>query len=128
MVVKCVIKENIKGVFKPYDVIINIKEPTSFAEKNYGSHMDQFGSTSTFILLPENLNKEEFSKKLHNSYLEIWPNLWDKDKDFIGGVSLIKLNDIYFTDLRSNLRKGEKKKVKIIILAGIILIISAIFN
>lgn len=127
LVVSGIIENNINSIFKNFDFLISINEPTIFAEEDFGSHMDQFSSVETFVLL-DNINREEVTNKLHKAYIDIWPNLWDKDPNFLGGVSLTRLDEIYFSPLGTNFKKGEKKKIYIIVFAGLILLASAIFN
>ena len=102
-------------------------------EEQSRAWMDNFGFIVTFVTLNEGASVEEVKEALLDKYMEVWSTFWTrepKDGSFIGGVSLIPLNELYFSNMSSNsgLRHSDSIMVWILVCVALVLLVSAMFN
>lgn len=120
-----------RTILQPVDIIMNINHPYLCSERVLGiNYMDNFGSVQTLVMLDKNANRDKVRNKIQNEFKKLW-DYWDKGT-FIGGSSLVRADELYFSDINTSnngvFRSGNKKMVDILFIAGIILLISALFN
>lgn len=117
--------------FGPYDIydeqdfMISIKN-SDLAE------MDNFGMINTYITLSEGAVIDTVNAKLLRKYCDYW-SWYGKDGSsgsFIWGSTLTRYDKIYYSTLQkySPMRSGNSRQVWILIIVGLVLLISAIFN
>jgi putative ABC transport system permease protein len=114
--------------FKHYDIFLSMKMMSGRYQR-----MDNFGMVHTFLTLADGADPDAVAEKLLDKYIAYWGDWYHRDGSdgaFIYGSTLTRFDKLYFTDLNSYapLRKGDKKVVEILLLVGIVLLISAIFN
>ena len=114
--------------FGHYDIFLSMKVLNRVYQR-----MDNFGSVKTFLTLADGADPDAVAEKLLDKYVEYWGDWYHRDADegaFIYGSTLTRFDKLYFTDMNSYapLRKGDRKVVEILLLVGIVLLISAIFN
>lgn len=115
------------SIFNPFDMMINIENQDFFAESVFGSHDDMFGSVNAFLLLPDGVDRAAFAGKMYDMFKEKWKTF--ASDTFLFSPQLVRLDEIYFSDLRSsNIQHGNRSRVEILLLAALILLISALFN
>lgn len=95
--------------------------------------LDNFGSIVTFVTLNEGASVEEVKEALLDKYMEVWNRFWTrepKDGSFLGGVSLIPLNEFYFSNIATNsgFRHSDVTMVWILVCVALVLLVSAVFN
>ena len=95
--------------------------------------LDNFGSIVTFVTLNEGASVEEVKEALLDKYMEVWGSFWPrepKDGSFLGGVSLIPLNEFYFSNIATNsgFRHSDSIMVWILVCVALVLLVSAVFN
>lgn len=131
LVVAGIIEDFDNDIFYPVDFIMNIRHPYLCLEEVLGlNYMDNFGTVFTFVKLPRDVNESAVRKKLLDEYKKTW-DFWDKS-EFLSGSSLVSINDLYFSDFSRDgdmlVRHGNRKMVNILVIAAIMLLISALFN
>ena len=102
-------------------------------EEQSRAWMDNFGFIVTFVTLNEGASVEEVKEALLDKYMEVWSTFWTrepKDGSIIGGVSLIPLNEFYFSNISTNssLRHSDATMVWILVCVALVLLVSAMFN
>ena len=102
-------------------------------EEQSRAWMDNFGSIVTFVTLNEGASVEEVKEALLDKYMEVWSRFWTrepKDGSFLGGVSLIPLNEFYFSNMATNsgFRHSDVTMVWILVCVALVLLVSAMFN
>lgn len=117
--------------FGPYDLYENVDFMYSI-KNSRNSAMDQFGNTQTFITLAEGVEPDIVSAKLLDKYTEYWEG-YGKDGStgsFLWGSTLTRYDEIYFSPLQKfdTMRSGNSRQVWILLIVGLVLLISAIFN
>lgn len=114
-------------VFKYFDMFTSIK-----VARNRVSWMDNFGSTMPIFRLAEGADSEKVRKDILAKYCEYWEGYKEENttNSFLWGASAIRLDQIYFSDIKaySTFRKGDKKQVELLFIVALVLLISAIFN
>lgn len=112
-------------IFESVDFLCSIKNSTS-------QPMDNFGNISTFITLAEGASPEEVNQKLLDEYIKYWS--WFAEDGSKGGLlwgsSLTRLDKLYFSPLEkyTPIRSGNERQVFILLIVGLVLLVSAIFN
>lgn len=112
-------------LFEKIDYICSI-------ENSINVQMDQFGMVSSFITLSEGASPEDVNSKLLDEYVKYW-SFYKADggsNTMLWGSSLTRFDKIYFSDLDKYppFRSGNSRQVNILLVVGLVLLISAIFN
>lgn len=125
---------NVMGVIKDfgaYDLFEKVDFICSI-KNSRNPEMDSFGTVSTFVTLSRGASVDEVNKKLLDEYVKYWDFFQEdnNNKSFLWGSSLTRFDKIYFSDLDkySPYRSGNPRQVNILLVVGLILLISAIFN
>ncbi len=112
----------------PYgDIVIN---PKTFIIDMCGfAQFDQFGSVITFAKVVPGTDRDEFHKKAEEICKEIYPNVYGSM--MFGHMEMHRYDELFFAGFPSYFdmfNKGDMRSLKILILVGILLLLSAIFN
>ncbi len=112
----------------PYgDIIIN---PKTFIIDMCGfAQFDQFGSVITFTKLMPGTDRDEFHKKAEEICKEIYPNVYGSM--MFEHMEMHRYDELFFAGFPSYFdmfNKGDMRSLKILILVGVLLLLSAIFN
>ncbi len=112
----------------PYgDIIIN---PKTFIIDMCGfAAFDQFGSVITFAKLVPGTDREEFHRKAEDICREIYPDVYGSM--MFERMTLYRYDELFFARFPSYFEmfsRGDMQSLKILILVGVLLLLSAIFN
>ncbi len=118
--------ENFKEGLIPYcDVIM----PSKFLVEYYGYNpFDQYGSVVTFAKVKEGTSRELLYEKAENICKEIYSSLYGRS--FFEKLRISRIDELYFHEYNDGgqFNNGDRNSVKIFILVGILLLLSAVFN
>ncbi len=112
----------------PYgDIIIN---PKTFIIDMCGfAQFDQFGSVVTFVKAVPGTDREELHRKAEDLCKEIYPNVYGSM--MFEHMEMHRYDELFFAQFPSYFdmfNKGDMRSLKILILVGVLLLLSAIFN
>ncbi len=112
----------------PYgDIIIN---PKTFIIDMCGfAQFDQFGSVITFTKVMPGTDRVELHKKAEEICKEIYPNVYGSM--MFEHMEMYRYDELFFAGFPSYFdmfNKGDMRSLKILILVGVLLLLSAIFN
>lgn len=113
------------NIFQETDLIINIKHPVIYSAGNIGNPLDHWGAADVFVKMAHGSDRKAVRDKLEKAYSELWPNTWGK---MLHGASLTRMDEIYFSDLESDYRHGNKRMADILMIVAMVLLVSAILN
>ena len=114
-----------KNTIFPYtDLIFNQRSP--FNETAWGTPFDHYGAVIPFVQFAEETNVNVIRQKTEAICKEIYPNVFGES--FFENLEIIRLDDLFFSELNTQLEKGDKNTLRLLCLAGLLLLLSAIFN
>lgn len=112
-------------LFEKLDFISSIKNSTN-------EPLDQFGMVQTFITIADGASVDDINSKLLDQYVKYWT--WYKadgsSGNMLWGSTLTRLDKVYFSPMEkySPIRSGNSKQVNILLILGLVLLVSAVFN
>jgi len=110
-------------IFKPYDIMLSMKHKEKILAR-----MDNFGEVVSFVRLDQGTDPDKVAAKLLDKYVAYW-DFYQREGGFLSGSSLVRFDNIYFSDNTSfQFRHGDKQLVDILFIVALVLLISAIFN
>lgn len=110
-------------IFAPCDIMISMKHK----EKSL-SRMNNFGEVVSFARLAPDADPDNVAEKLLDKYMAYW-DFYKREGNYMWGASLVRLDNIYFSDISAyQFRHGDKKLVDILLVVALVLLISAILN
>ena len=117
-----------EDVLEPTDIFISIKY-----DEAWMTPMDQFGMVVTVARLADNADPSKVNETLLNKYMDYWKQWWSREKtekDFLWGSSLVRWDQLYFSDVThpEMVRQGNQTLVNVLLVVALILLLSAIFN
>lgn len=117
--------------FGPFDIFDKVDFLYNIANSKAPA-MDSFGVINSFITLAEGVSPEMVENKLLDAYMQYW-NYYHTDNSsgsVIWGSTLTRLDKLYFSDFDrvSDLRSGNRRQVNILLIVGLVLLVSAVFN
>lgn len=117
--------------FGPFDIFDKVDFLYNIANSDAPA-MDSFGVINSFITLAPGVSPEVVEKKLLDAYMKYW-NSYSADNSsgsVIWGSTLTRLDKLYFSDIERvpDLRSGNRRQVNILLVVGLVLLVSAVFN
>lgn len=110
-------------IFKPCDIMLSMKHREKILAR-----MDNFGEVVSFVRLASDADPDKVAAKLLDKYVAYW-DFYQREGGFLSGSSLVRFDNIYFSDNTSfQFRHGDKQLVDILFIVALVLLISAIFN
>ena len=110
-------------IFNPCDIMLSMKHKEKILAR-----MDNFGEVISFVRLDQGTDPDKVAAKLLDKYVAYW-DFYQREGGFLSGSSLVRFDNIYFSDNTSFLfRHGDKQLVDILFIVALVLLISAIFN
>ena len=110
-------------IFKPCDIMLSMKHKEKILAR-----MDNFGEVVSFVRLDQGTDPDKVAAKLLDKYVAYW-DFYQREGGFLSGSSLVRFDNIYFSDNTSfQFRHGDKQLVDILFIVALVLLISAIFN
>lgn len=124
---------NIVGVFSdlgsslmyPTEVISNFETSRNTVDVMYRENLyNWFSNINVFLKVRPDTDRDELLEKLKGLYVETYKKSKEKGED----VSLMRLDELFFSGSAAFLRKGDKSMLKTMTIIGLLLLISALIN
>ena len=116
------ILEDLKGtVIKPYDIFLN-----AAVYKDEWQPFDNYGSTVTLIKVRPETDRKELYDKLESVCKDVYSNIYGQY--FFEHLELSRYDELFFKETEGFFRHGDKATLRILMLVGLLLLLSAILN
>ena len=116
------ILEDLKGtVIQPYEIFRNAD-----VFKDSWQRFDNFGSTVVLIKARPGTDRQVLYDKLESVCKEVYDDLYGRS--FFEQLELSRYDELFFKETGGVFRHGDKNSLKVLILVGLLLLVSAIFN
>ena len=116
------ILEDLKGtVIKPYDIFLN-----AAVYKDEWQPFDNYGSTVTLIKVRPETDRKELYDKLESVCKDVYSSIYGQA--FFEHLELSRYDELFFKETEGFFRHGDKATLRILMLVGLLLLLSAILN
>ena len=116
------ILEDLKGtVIKPYDIFLN-----AAVYKDEWQPFDNYGSTVTLIKVRPETDRKELYDKLESVCKDVYSSIYGQS--FFEHLELSRYDEFFFKETEGFFRHGDKATLRILMLVGLLLLLSAILN
>ena len=116
------ILEDLKGtVIKPYDIFLN-----AAVYKDEWQPFDNYGSTVTLIKVRPGTDRKELYDKLESVCKDVYSSIYGQA--FFEHLELSRYDELFFKETEGFFRHGDKATLRILMLVGLLLLLSAILN
>ena len=116
------ILEDLKGtVIKPYDIFLN-----AAVYKDEWQPFDNYGSTVTMLKVRSGTDRKELFDKLESVCKDVYSSIYGQA--FFEHLELSRYDELFFKETEGFFRHGDKATLKILMLVGLLLLLSAILN
>ena len=116
------ILEDLKGtVIKPYDIFLN-----AAVYKDEWQPFDNYGSTVTLIKVRPETDRKELYDKLESVCKDVYSSIYGQA--FFEHLELSRFDELFFKETEGFFRHGDKATLRILMLVGLLLLLSAILN
>lgn len=116
------ILEDLKGtVIKPYDIFLN-----AAVYKDEWQPFDNYGSTVTLIKVRPETDRKELYDKLESVCKDVYSSIYGQA--FFEHLELSRYDELFFKETEGFFRHGNKATLRILMLVGLLLLLSAILN
>ena len=116
------ILEDLKGtVIKPYDIFLN-----AAVYKDEWQPFDNYGSTVTLIKVRPETDRKELYDKLESVCKDVYSSIYGQS--FFEHLELSRYDELFFKEPEGFYRHGDKATLRILMLVGLLLLLSAILN
>lgn len=116
------ILEELKGtVIKPYDIFLN-----AAVYKDEWQPFDNYGSTVTLIKVRPETDRKELYDKLESVCKDVYSSIYGQY--FFEHLELSRYDELFFKETEGFFRHGDKATLRILMLVGLLLLLSAILN
>ena len=121
-----IIRNGWKSMLYPYEVFVNCEEFEFLKdEREIGDNFNA-GSWNTYFRLQQNADIESVKKKMDVFCRSVYPDLYRKDGT--SGADVIRLDKVFFSEKNIWFNGGSKTMLIVLIIAGLALLVSAVFN
>ena len=108
-------------VFRNYELLMNAD-----IFKDRWQPFDNFGTTITFIKVRPGTDRQVLYDKLETVCKEVYSDVYGRL--FFEYLNLFRYDELFFRDTDLEFKHGDIKTIRILLLAGLLLLLSAIFN
>ena len=116
------ILEDLKGtVIKPYDIFLN-----AAIYKDDWQPFDNYGSTVTLLKVRSGTDRKELYDKLETVCKDVYSSIYGQA--FFEHLELSRYDELFFKETEGFFRHGDKATLRILMLVGLLLLLSAILN
>ena len=116
------ILEDLKGtVIKPYDIFLN-----AAVYKDEWQPFDNYGSTVTMLKVRSGTDRKELFDKLESVCKDVYSSIYGQA--FFEHLELSRYDELFFKETEGFFRHGDKATLRILMLVGLLLLLSAILN
>ena len=116
------ILEDLKGtVIKPYDIFMN-----AAVYKDNWQPFDNYGSTVTLVKVRPGTDRNVLYEKLEAVCKEVYSSIYGRS--FFEHLELTRFDELFFKETGGFFRHGDKGTLRVLMLVGLLLLLSAILN
>ena len=116
------ILEDLKGtVIKPYDIFLN-----AAVYKDDWQPFDNYGSTVTLIKVRPGTDRIVLYDKLETVCKDVYSSIYGRS--FFEHLELSRYDELFFKETEGFFRHGDKATLRVLMLVGLLLLLSAILN
>ncbi len=116
------ILDDLKGtVIKPYDIFLN-----AVVYKDDWQPFDNYGSTVTLIKVRPETDRKVLYDKLESVCKDVYSSIYGQS--FFEHLELSRYDELFFKETEGFFRHGDKATLRILMLVGLLLLLSAILN
>ena len=108
-------------VFRYYEVYLSAE-----LYKDRYAPFDNFGSTITFLKVRPGTDRGVLYDKLEALCKEVYPDIYGQS--FFERLDLFRFDELFFRDTENLFRHGDLRTIRVLLLVGLLLLLSAIFN
>ena len=114
--------EDLEGtVFRYYEVYL----PAELYKDSFAP-FDNFGSTITFLKVQPGTDRGVLYDKLETLCKKVYPDIYGQS--FFDRLELFRFDELFFRDTEKLFRHGDLRTIRVLLLVGLLLLLSAIFN
>ena len=114
-------------LLKPVDLLVHLDSPLN--AEAWGVPFDRYGSTVPFVKVAAGTDRETLKAKVEALCREIYPGIFGRS--FFEYLDVTRIDEVFFKDFEMNqdiFRHGDRKMLRMLLLVGLLLLLSAIFN
>ena len=116
------ILEDLKGtVIKPYDIFLN-----AAVYKDEWQPFDNYGSTVTLLKVRPGTDRKALYDKLETVCKDVYSSIYGQS--FFEHLELSRYDELFFKETEGFFRQGDKGTLRVLMLVGLLLLLSAILN
>ena len=116
------ILEDLKGtVIKPYDIFLN-----AAIYKDDWQPFDNYGSTVTLLKVQPGTDRKVLYDKLETVCKDVYSSIYGQA--FFEHLELSRYDELFFKETEGFFRHGDKATLRVLMLVGLLLLLSAILN
>ena len=119
--VAAVLEDREGTVFRYYEVFL----PAGLYKDRYDP-FDNFGSTITFLKVRPGTDRSVLYDKLETLCKKVYPDIYGQS--FFEHLELFRFDELFFRDTEMRFRHGDLRTIRVLLLVGLLLLLSAIFN
>ena len=119
--VGAIFKDMYGTVFQSYELFL-----AADLYKDRWQLFDNFGSTITFLKVRPGTERKVLYDKLEAVCREVYPDMYGRS--FFDHLDLFRYDELFFRETNLQFRHGDLKTLRILLLVGLLLLLSAIFN
>ncbi len=108
-------------VFRYYEVYLSAE-----LYKDRYAPFDNFGSTITFMKVRPGTDRGVLYHKLEELCKEVYPDIYGQS--FFERLDLFRFDELFFRDTENLFCHGDLRTIRVLLLVGLLLLLSAIFN
>ena len=108
-------------VFRYYEVYLSAE-----LYKDRYAPFDNFGSTITFMKVRPGTDRGVLYDKLETLCKKVYPDIYGQS--FFDRLDLFRFDELFFRDTEMRFRHGDLRTIRVLLLVGLLLLLSAIFN
>ncbi len=108
-------------VFRYYEVYLAAE-----LYKDRYAPFDNFGSTITFLKVRPGTDRSVLYDKLETLCKKVYPDIYGQS--FFDRLDLFRFDELFFRDTEMRFRHGDLRTIRVLLLVGLLLLLSAIFN
>lgn len=108
-------------VMQPFDVIQSVD-----LYKDNWQPFDNFGSTLCFVKARPGTDRKLLYDKLEAVCKNVYPDIYGRS--FFDHLELTRYDELFFKETEKAFRHGDLKTIRVLLLVGLLLLLSAVFN
>ena len=119
--VSAIFREPHETVFQNYEFFL-----AADVFKDRWQPFDNFGSVITFLKVRPGTDRETLYSKVEDVCKKVYPDMYGHS--FFEKLDLFRFDELFFRETDLQFKHGDIKTIRILLLAGLLLLLSAIFN